>query len=168
MGEIAKLLDGVQGDINVDISDTRIKLRIGEIVLESKLIEGAFPDYERVTPELSNTVASVDAKSLKSALDRVSIVSSDRGGKAVKFVLEDGKLELRVSNPDHGDSAEDMPAEWDAGDFDIGFNAKYCLDVINAVGADKINISLKDAGAPTRFYTDDDPSTLCVLMPMRV
>jgi DNA polymerase-3 subunit beta len=168
VAEVAKLLGDADGEVTIEMSDTKIRFAIGGVHLLSKLIEGTFPDYQRVTPALSNTVATVDAADLKSAIDRVSIVSSDRGGKAVKFGLSAGKLLLEVTNPDHGTSQEDMPADWGGEAFDIGYNARYALDVINALDGKQIKFSLTDAGAPTRIFSDDDPNALLVLMPMRV
>ena len=168
VAEVAKLLGDATGDITIELTENKIRLTIGGLVLLSKLIEGTFPDYQRVTPALSNTVATIDAGDLKKAIDRVSVVSSDRGGKAVKFGFSPGALLLEVSNPDHGTSQEDMAADWGGEKFDIGYNARYCLDVINALDGKQIKMSMTDAGAPTRIFSDEDPNMLAVLMPMRV
>jgi len=167
VGEISKLLDA-GGDIKVEVSDTKIRIAIGGVSLLSKLIEGTFPDYKRVTPALSNTVASVKVSDLRAAIDRVSVISSDRGGKAVKFKLETGKLEISVTNPDHGDSVEDMDAIWEAEPFEIGFNARYANDILGIVSGKQVSISVSEPGSPTRLFAEDDPSTLFVLMPMRI
>ncbi|MHB1086750.1 MAG: DNA polymerase III subunit beta [Minisyncoccota bacterium] len=167
VAEIAKLIAKVE-TVGVEVSVNKIRVTVGGVALLSKLIEGTFPDYLRVTPPLSNTIAEVDAKALAAALDRVSTVASERGGKAVKFSLKDGLLELEVSNPDHGTSQEDMAVEWGGGPLEIGFNARYASDVLSVLSGKTVKISLTDAGAPARLFTDDDPGTLVVLMPMRV
>lgn len=166
--ELAKLLGGFDGDVTVEMSDTKTRWTMGDVVLLSKSIEGTFPDYQRVTPALTNRIATVGSASLKSAIDRVSIVSSERGGKAVKFGLSAGNLLLEVSNPDHGTSQEDLAVDWDADPFDIGFNAKYCLDCLNVLSGKDFKMSFSDAGSPTRIFSDEDPNALLVLMPMRV
>lgn len=168
VAELAKLLGGYTGEVTVEMSDTKTRWTMGDVVLLSKSIEGTFPDYNRVTPELTNQVATLDSTALKAAIDRVSIVSSDRGGKAVKFSLTPGNLLLEVSNPDHGTSQEDLTADWDADALDIGFNAKYCLDCLNVLGDKDFKMSFKDAGSPTRIFSDEDPNALLVLMPMLV
>lgn len=168
VGEIQKLLDGVKDDVQVEVSDNKIRLVIGGVTILSKVIEGTFPDYQRVTPALSNTIAEINIGDLRKAIDRVSTIASDRGGKAIKFGLGPNGLELAVTNPDHGSSTEELEAEWGGDPMEIGFNARYALDVLNAVGGEKVKMSITDAGSPTRIYSDEDPTALYVLMPMRV
>src|SRR5690606_8621469 len=90
VGEVQKLLEGAEGEVTVEISDTKIRFTIDGIVLLSKLIEGTFPDYERVTPKNNDKTMSVDKASFATAVDRVSTIASDRGGKAVKLSMHDG------------------------------------------------------------------------------
>lgn len=168
VGEFARLLDDATDEVAVEVSDSKIRVTSGSTVLLSKLIEGTFPDYQRVTPKLSNTVAIVDAKELSRALERVSIMGTDKGGKAVKLKFEDNLLELNVSNPDHGSSDEDMAATWDNSALEIGFNARYLQDVLGNLSGKTVSLSLQDAGSPARISSDDDPGSLFVLMPMRV
>ncbi|MDB5507089.1 MAG: polymerase beta subunit [Devosia sp.] len=168
VGEIQKLLDGVDGDVALEISDTKIRIAVGGVVLLSKLIEGTFPDYERVTPKNNDKAMSVDRAAFATAVDRVSTIASDRGGKAVKLSVKDSQLELSVTNPDHGTASEELPVSFETEGFEIGFNAKYLLDIVGQIRSETAVFMFNDAGSPTLVKEDGETSALYVLMPMRV
>jgi len=168
VGEIQKLLEGAEGDVEIEISDTKIRFAIGGVVLLSKLIEGTFPDYERVTPKNNDKQLNVDRASFAIAVDRVSTIASDRGGKAVKLSVKDGNLELSVTNPDHGTATEEIAVEFEPESFEIGFNARYLLDIIGQIRSDNAVFMFNDAGSPTLVRDDGETRALYVLMPMRV
>jgi DNA polymerase-3 subunit beta len=168
VGEVQKLLDGADGDIAVEVSDTKIRFTLGGVVLLSKLIEGTFPDYDRVTPKNNDKEMSVDRASFATAVDRVSTIASERGGKAVKLVLRDGQLELTVTNPDHGTASEELAVSFEPEGFEIGFNARYLLDIIGQIRSENAIFLFNDAGSPTLVKEEGDASALYVLMPMRV
>jgi DNA polymerase III subunit beta len=168
VGEVQKLLDGAEGDIAVEVSDTKIRFTVGSVVLLSKLIEGTFPDYERVTPKNNDKMMSVDRAAFATAVDRVSTIASDRGGKAVKLSASNGQLELSVTNPDHGTANEELPVDFDVDAFEIGFNARYLLDIVAQIRSDNAVFLFNDAGSPTLVKEEGEPTALYVLMPMRV
>ena len=168
VGEVVKLLDGAEGDVQVEVSDTKIRFTLDGIVLLSKLIEGTFPDYERVTPKNNDKQLNVDRASFAVAVDRVSTIASDRGGKAVKLAVKDGNLELSVTNPDHGTATEEIAVEFEPESFEIGFNARYLLDIIGQIRSDNAVFLFNDSGSPTLVKEDGDAKALYVLMPMRV
>ena len=168
VGEVQKLLDGADGDVQVEVSDTKIRFTLGGVVLLSKLIEGTFPDYERVTPKNNDKAMNVDRASFATAVDRVSTIASERGGKAVKLAVKDGQLELSVTNPDHGTASEELPVEFEPEIFEIGFNARYLLDIIGQIRSDNAVFLFNDAGSPTLVREDGETRALYVLMPMRV
>ena len=168
VGEVLKLLEGAEGDVGVEVSDTKIRFTLNGVVLLSKLIEGTFPDYERVTPKNNDKALSVDRASLATAVDRVSTIASDRGGKAVKLSIKDGNLELSVTNPDHGTATEEVPVSFESDSFEIGFNARYLLDIIGQIKSDNAVFEFKDSGSPTLVHEEDGAHALYVLMPMRV
>ena len=101
VGEIQKLLEDPEAEVDVELSDTKIRVTIGAVVLTSKLIDGTFPDYVRVIPKGNDKVLKVDRGEFASAVDRVSTISTERG-RAVKLALADGKMVLSVNNPDSG------------------------------------------------------------------
>ena len=168
VGEVQKLLDGAEGDVVIDVSDTKIRFTLGSVVLLSKLIEGTFPDYDRVTPKNNDKEMNVDRAAFATAVDRVSTIASERGGKAVKLSMHDGQLELSVTNPDHGTASEELPVAFETESFEIGFNARYLLDIIGQIRSENAVFLFNDAGSPTLVREDGDAKALSVLMPMRV
>lgn len=168
VSEVQKLLEGADAEVKVEVSDTKIRFTLGGVVLLSKLIEGTFPDYERVTPKNNDKQMNVDKTSFAVAVDRVSTIASERGGKAVKLSVKDGQLELSVTNPDHGTASEELAVEFEPESFEIGFNARYLLDIIGQIRSDNAVFMFNDAGSPTLVKEDGDAKALYVLMPMRV
>jgi DNA polymerase-3 subunit beta len=168
VAEVQKLLEGVEGDVAIEVSDTKIRLTLGPVVLLSKLIEGTFPDYDRVTPKNNDKLMNVDKASFAIAVDRVSTIASERGGKAVKLSVKDGNLELSVTNPDHGTASEEIAVGFEPESFEIGFNARYLLDIVGQIRSDNAVFLFNDAGSPTLVKEDGEARALYVLMPMRV
>ncbi|VAW22446.1 DNA polymerase III beta subunit [hydrothermal vent metagenome] len=166
--EMAKLLDGVEDEVFVELSDSKIRLKVARVVLLSKLIEGTFPDYERVMPKDNDKRMAVDRISFAAAVDRVSTIASERGGKVVKLSLSAGMLELSVTNPDHGNASEELPVDYDDADFEIGFNARYLLDIISQIKSDNAVFMFGDQGSPTLVSDENQANAVYVLMPMRV
>lgn len=168
VAEVLKLLDGVEDEVGVELSDTKIRFTLGGVVLLSKLIEGSFPDYERVTPKNNDKELVVDRESLARAVDRVSTIASERGGKAVKLTLSPGQLELSVTNPDHGTANEELPVAFALEGFEIGFNARYLMEIISQIRSENAVFLFNDAGSPTLVREEGETQALYVLMPMRV
>jgi DNA polymerase-3 subunit beta len=168
VAEVQKLLEGADGDVEVEVSDTKIRFTLNGVVLLSKLIEGTFPDYDRVTPKNNDKSMNVDRAAFATAVDRVSTIASERGGKAVKLSMHAGQLELSVTNPDHGTATEELPVEFEPDNFEIGFNARYLLDIIGQIRSDNAVFLFNDAGSPTLVREDGEARALYVLMPMRV
>ncbi len=166
--EIARMAKDADGDLGIELSPTKIRVTAGETSLTSKLIDGTFPDYERVIPRGNDKLATLDAAAFKDAIDRVSTISSERG-RAVKLALSDAGLSLSVTNPDSGEAREEIEAEYEGAPIDIGFNARYLLDVLGVLGgSDTVLMKLADPGSPAVFQKRDGDSLLVVLMPMRV
>ncbi len=165
--ELHKIVEQDDGEVSVDLSPTKVRFSIGSVVLTSKLIDGTFPDYERVIPKDNEKTMTVDARTFAHAVDRVSTVSSEKG-RAVKLNLEKEKLTLSVNNPDSGSAVEELAVDYDADALDIGFNARYLLDITGQLGSDSALFLLSDAGSPTIVRDTDDETALYVLMPMRV
>ncbi|MCT8990007.1 DNA polymerase III subunit beta [Chelativorans sp. SCAU2101] len=167
VGELQKLVDDPDVAVTVELSDTKIRFTIGSVILTSKLIDGTFPDYQRVIPTNNDKELIIDRQSFAAAVDRVSTVSSERG-RAVKLSLADGQVTFTVNNPDSGSATEEIPAGYDAEPLEIGFNARYLLDVAAQLSGSEARFLLADAGSPTLIQDTSDERTLYVLMPMRV
>jgi len=165
--EVQRLIEDSQAEVAVELSSTKIRFSIGDVVLTSKLIDGTFPDYGRVIPTGNDKELTVDKKDFEAAVDRVSTVSSERG-RAVKLSLSGGKLILSVTNPDSGSATEELEVEYDGDPLDIGFNSRYLLDIAAQLDGEVAVLRLADPGSPTLIQDKDAKGALYVLMPMRV
>lgn len=167
VGELQKLSDNADATAKVEVSDAKIRVTVGSIVLTSKLIDGTFPDYQRVIPSGNDKEMRIECASFAQAVDRVSTISSERG-RAVKLALSSGQMTLTVNNPDSGSATEELAADYDADAMEIGFNAKYLLDITAQLSGKEAVFLLADAGSPTLIRDTDGMDALYVLMPMRV
>jgi DNA polymerase-3 subunit beta len=167
VNEILKLIDDSAEDVGIEISATKARFKFGEVVLTSKLIDGTFPDYVRVIPGGNDKRLIVERKPFQDAVDRVSTISSERG-RAVKLAVSEGKLTLSVTNPDQGSAVEELDVDYDSTPIDIGFNARYLLDITQQLDSDTALFKLADPGSPTLVLDRDGAAALYVLMPMRV
>ena len=174
VNEVQKLIEDPGAEVRVEISATKARFTFGDpsagsgqVVLISKLIDGTFPDYVRVIPSNNDKRLVVDRAPFAAAVDRVSTISSERG-RAVKLALADSKLTLSVTNPDSGSAIEELDVDYDSSPIDIGFNARYLLDITEQLDSDTVLFKLADPGSPTLVQDRDGASALYVLMPMRV
>ncbi len=167
VGEVQRLIEDPDAEIAIELSQSKIRFAIGDVVLTSKLIDGTFPDYGRVIPMGNDKTLVVDKPDFANAVDRVSTVSSERG-RAVKLALSAGKLVLTVTNPDSGSATEELEVEYDAEPLDIGFNSRYLLDIAGQIEGEVAVLRLADPGSPTLIQDKDTGNALYVLMPMRV
>lgn len=170
VGILAKLLSDKalkDATVHVEASDQKVRFSLPGITITSKLIDGTFPDYIRVVPQRNEGRAELDGAILKTAVDRVSTISTERG-RAARFRFEDSTLTLEMKNPDAGDATETLSFDGDA-KVEIGFNAKYVLDAVNSLPDGPLMFELGDAGSPAILRIDGDHrENLVVLMPMRV
>jgi DNA polymerase III subunit beta len=167
VGEVQKLVDDLAQEVTIELSATKARFSFGDVVLTTKLIDGTFPDYMRVIPAGNERRLIVDREPFAAAVDRVSTISSERG-RAVKLAIADGKLTLSVTNPDSGSAVEELEVDYDAPPLDIGFNARYLLDITAQLDSDTALFKLADPGSPTLVLDRDGAAALYVLMPMRV
>ena len=165
--EVVKLFEGVDGAVEVSLSGAKIRFSAGDLVLTSKLIDGTFPDYERVIPRNNDRKLELDTKSFAAAVDRVSTISQEKG-RAVKLAIGGNKVILTVNNPDSGSAEEEVACAYEAEPMEIGFNSRYLLDVAGQMKSDGMELLLADAGSPTIVRDPTDEQALYVLMPMRV
>ncbi|MDX1581256.1 MAG: DNA polymerase III subunit beta, partial [Alphaproteobacteria bacterium] len=167
VNEIRKLIDEIDGGIAIALSDGKIRFAFGDVVMSSKLIEGTFPDYERVIPKQNDKTLEVDAKLFEDGIDRVSTISSEKS-RAVKLMMEGDKLTLSVTSPEMGSGTEEISASYSAEPMEIGFNARYVLDIMGQIEGDNVRLTLADSAAPTLLQDSGEETALYVLMPMRV
>lgn len=167
VAELRRLLEDADGAIEIGLSDTKVQFSFNSVELTSKLIDGSFPDYQRVIPTANDKVLTLDAKDFSQAVDRVSTISADKT-RAVKLNLGTDRVTLSVVNPESGTATEDVGANYNADAIEIGFNARYLLDITGQIAGKDVRFLLADAGSPTLVEDTEDPRTLYVLMPMRV
>jgi DNA polymerase-3 subunit beta len=165
--EVVKLIEGQESEVEVALSSSKIRFTAGNLVLTSKLIDGTFPDYERVIPRYNDKVLTIDTSLFAEAVDRVSTISLEKS-RAVKLNIAGDRLVLTVNNPDAGSAEEEIAASYSGDPLDIGFNSRYLLDVAAQVKSSEIVFNLADAGSPTIIRDPGDQQALYVLMPMRV
>lgn len=167
VGELRRLLDDTDSDVSVALSDTKIRFALDGIELTSKLIDGTFPDYQRVIPEANDKIMKVECRPFAEAVDLVSTISTEKS-RAVKVELKDGTLTLSANSPDAGSASEEIKVDYKGGALEIGFNARYLLDITRQIAGDKAQFAMADAASPTVVQDEADDTALYVLMPMRV
>jgi len=167
VGELRKLLDDDDMTIAVSVSETKIRFATPEITLTSKVIDGTFPDYTRVIPQANTRRMEVDAADFAKAVDRVATVSSERS-RAVKMALDEDRLVLSVNAPDSGNAEEELAVAYGDDRLEIGFNAKYLLEIASQVDRENAVFLFSSPGEPTLMREGNDTTAIYVVMPMRV
>ena len=171
VGELRKLLEDVlDTNVLIDLSASKVRFTLGGefgVVLTSKLIDGTFPDYNRVIPTGNDKLLRLDPRAFFEGVDRVATIATEKT-RAVKMALDNDRVTLSVTSPDNGTAAEEIAADYRSAGFEIGFNANYLKDILSQIDGDLVELHLADAGAPTLIRKDDQSAALYVLMPMRV
>ena len=167
VAELRKLLEEVEGTVEISMSATKVRFGLGSAVLTSKLIDGTFPDYNRVIPTGNDKLLKLDPKTFSAGVDRVSTIASEKT-RAVKMSVDRDKVTLSVTSPEAGTATEELPADYGSDTIEIGFNARYLLDILGEIDGDTVEVHLADAAAPTLLRENDKSNALYVLMPMRV
>ena len=165
--EIRKLIDEFDGEVEISLSDTKIRYGFDSAVVTSKLIDGTFPDYTRVIPTGNDRRLVVSAADFAEAVDRVATISSEKS-RSVKLGLEADRIVLTVNSPESGTATEEVAAAYEGEAMEIGFNARYLLDILDQIEGGNVELLLSDAASPTVMKDSEDDSALYVLMPMRV
>ena len=167
VGELRKLIDETGEDVTVALSETKIRFSFDDAVLTSKLIDGTFPDYERVIPSENDKVLDVDCRQFAEAVDRVSAISTEKS-RAVKLAVAPGNLVLSANSPDNGSASEELEVSYGGDAMEIGFNSRYVLDITQQIEGETAQFVMSDSASPTIIREVGDTSALYVLMPMRV
>jgi len=166
--ELRKVLESGEDLVEMTVVGGVAHASRGRVQMSMRLVEGEFPDYNQVIPKKSERHATVDAAALHAALRRVSVVSSERT-RGVRLQLENQKLELSTINPDIGEAAEELELEYDGSPVGVGFNARYLIDVLTVLPADKrVELSLNDEVSPGVIRSVGDADYCYIVMPMRL
>ena len=164
--EVARIV-GSGEEVEIAVSDNQFMIRMPNVLLMARLIEGTFPNYEQVVPRAHPHRVTLSRAALTAALRRVSVLSEERT-KPVKFQLSPGQLKLTANSPDYGEAEEQMEAQFAGEEITIGFNSRYVLDALGAQAGEQVLVELKDGLSPGVFKSFEDEGTLCVIMPMRI
>ena len=167
IGEVRKLLDDTTAEnIAIAMSENKIRFTMEDITLTSKLIDGTYPDYERVIPTDNDKVLELDVKALAAAVDRVSVVAERT--RAIKMLTAHNHVTITTSSPDLGSAQEEVDAKYESESLEIGYNFRYLLDILAEIKGESVRISFADGSSPSVIHDISDSSAIYVLMPMRV
>jgi len=167
VAELKKLVEEAVDDIEISLSDTKICFVCGSAVLLSKLIDGTFPDYDKVIPSANDKVMTISTSAFTKAVDRVSTVSLDKT-RSIKLSVSAGNLVLSAANEENGTANEEVEVSYSSSPVEIGFNSRYVLDMMAAVEGDEAEFSFADGAAPVLVRDTADSTALYVIMPMRI
>ena len=167
VAEIRKLLDDTDAEsIKIGLSDSKVRFTLEDITLASKLIDGTYPDYERVIPTNNTKILELNVKELAKAVDRVSVVAERT--RAIKMIANKNHVIITTSSPDLGSAIEEMEAAYDAESLEVGYNFRYLLDILAEIKGETAQFSFSDSSSPSIIHDTSDASAIYVLMPMRV
>jgi DNA polymerase-3 subunit beta len=165
--EVRRLIEDAGETVELQLSASKVRLEFGRASLTSKVIDGSFPDYMRVIPRDNDKMLSVDIALFAAAVDRVATISAEKS-RSVKMAIEPGRMVLTVRNMEAGQAVEELEAEYEADPFEIGFNARYLLDVAGQIQGEAAEFRFADPASPTLVLDASDPGVQYVLMPLRV
>src|SRR5437667_203745 len=170
---VLRLLSEAQtGACQLGFTETSGVFRRGDVTMVMRLIDGIFPDYQQVIPKEADRTVTVDRPRLLDTLKRMSLLSSDRSTNAVRFELQEGSLKVTSQNPDLGDAKEEIPVSYKGQPLQIGFNARYLMDVLQVVDAEQMKVELCDELSPGVLKPAGEPGAgaryTAVIMPMRI
>lgn len=166
--ELMRLLKEADKTLSVEIGQNHIRVVSDDFIFTSKLVEGRFPDYQRVIPKMGDKTILIDRDTLKQALQRTAILCHDKV-RGVRFELSAGNLKLFANNPEHEAAEEEIDVQYSGSSLDIGFNITYLLDVLSVVKPGDVQLSLTDTNSSMRIDEpgNENQSTF-VVMPMRI
>ncbi len=164
--ELKKLIEGISENVTLYISKNHIFFSINEVVLTSRLIEGTYPNYEQVIPKNNEKKVVIETIAFLKALRRTSIMSRERTN-AVRLDLEPGKITLISMNPDIGEAREELTAQYKGEQMTVGYNARYLMDILQAMEGESVSLELQEPLSPTLLLEVENKDYTCVVMPMR-
>lgn len=165
--ELKKMAEENDGEVLIGFFDNNAVIQKNQTVVVMRLVDGEFPDYNRVIPKNNDLKITINRDLFLHALRRMSILSSEKS-KGVKIDIKNDVLEMSSSNPEFGDAKEDIEVDYQGEDISVGFNARYLIDILNSLNGEKICLSLRDKLSPGLINAYDSDEYLAVIMPMRL
>lgn len=165
--ELLRLLKNENSNVNVSVGDNQMRVHGEAFTFTSKLIDGRFPDYERVMPKEAGKSVIIDRDALKEALMRVAILSNEKF-RAVRLQLRPGLLHILANNPDQEEAEEVLSVEYNGSELDIAFNVTYLLDVLNTVSSGPVKLTFIDANSRMFMEEAEGEESLFLVMPLQL
>ncbi|OGT78401.1 MAG: DNA polymerase III subunit beta [Gammaproteobacteria bacterium RIFCSPLOWO2_02_FULL_56_15] len=165
--ELVRILDGEQGDAGVEISHNHIRIDLGTLRFTSKLIEGKFPDYNRVIPKQNDNPVTANKEVLRQALTRASILSNEKY-RGVRIILEQNTIKALTHNPEQEEAEEEIEVKYQGPEMEIGFNVSYLLDALNVIKTEEVLLTISDPNSSCLILAEGDKDCKLVVMPMRL
>lgn len=165
--EATKLLSSFSGDCNLELSTNHIRISIGSFVFTSKLIDGRFPDYDKVIPKNSQRLLVADKQLLKEAFTKASILCNEKF-RGVRLNLSAGRMIINANNPEQEEAEVEVDVDYNNEALEIGFNVSYLLDALNSIRSETVRFNLGDSNSSVLIENSDADDSLYVVMPMRL
>lgn len=165
--ELTRFLEEGGEEVVLRLGSNHAQFEIGEVVFTSKLIDGRFPDYNKVIPDTQPKKLELERQSFRDALNRVAILSNEKY-RGVRFSLSSGELRVTAHNPDQEEAVEEITIDYQGEELEIGFNVNYISEAAGVMGGEKIEMTLNDPNSSCTISQPDDKNTLYVVMPMRL
>lgn len=165
--ELVKLLTDQEGKLSIVLGEHHIRATTGDFTFTSKLIDGKFPDYDRVLPKGSDKLIVSERQALKEAFTRAAILSNEKY-RGIRLTLESGLLKIQANNPDQEEAEEEIVVDYSGASLEIGFNVNYLLDVLGAINSEKVRFFLADANSSALIQEEGNDDSSYVVMPMRL
>ncbi|MCE4061348.1 DNA polymerase III subunit beta [Pandoraea sputorum] len=165
--ELQRLLEDIDDPVQIDVAPSQVKFRFANVELVSKLVEGKFPDFNRVIPKGYNKGFVISREELHRSLQRAAIVTSDKF-KGVRFLVSENQLKISANNTENEEAQEEIEIDYTGESVDIGFNVTYLLDVLSNLKVEQVKVSLGDANSSALITLPDNDEFKYVVMPMRI
>ncbi|MCL4122004.1 UNVERIFIED_CONTAM: hypothetical protein GTU68_008219 [Idotea baltica] len=167
VSELARLLTEKDQNVTITFGANYIRAKTGEFIFTSKLVEGKFPDYERVLPQGGDKKLILKRITLREAFDRVAILSNEKY-RGIRLQLVEKLLKIKANNPEQEEAEEELSLEYQGDELEMGFNVSYLLDILAKIASDEVEITLSDANSSALIKETDNDSSVYVVMPMRL
>ena len=165
--ELIGLFEAGEGEVELEFGRNHLRVRRGEVMFTSKLIDGRFPDYEAVIPIGADKEVELERDALRAALQRAAILSNEKY-RGVRLEVSPGKLCIMAHNPEQEEAVEELEAQTSVDDLAVGFNVGYLMDALGALAGDKVKVNLRDAQSSCLLQASEDDRIRHVIMPLRL
>ena len=165
--ELARLLTEQDAEVAIVLGQHHIRANTGEFTFTSKLVDGKFPDYERVLPRGGDKLVLADRQGLHEAFSRTAILSNEKY-RGIRLTLAAGLLKIQANNPEQEEAEEEIVVDYNGGGLEIGFNVSYLLDVLGVMGTEQVRLILSDSNSSALLQEADNDDSAYVVMPMRL